>query len=132
MSETPTLQRILYIEDEQDIREIAQIALESVGGFDVLICGSGAEGLAAAQDFNPDLILLDVMMPDMDGPGVLTALRAIDSIAATPIVFMTAKIQPKEIERYLDLGAADVIAKPFDPMTLSDRIRDIWREAHGP
>ena len=122
------LTRILYVEDEPDIQAVAQIALESVGGFTLKTCSSGEEALENAVDFNPDLILLDVMMPGMDGPSTLEALRKLPELANTPAVFMTAKVQPQEVEQLLSGGAVDVIAKPFDPMTLADNIRDIWNK----
>src|SRR5919198_1269048 len=113
------LTRILMVEDELDIQAVAQLALEALGGFQVRVCGSGAEALQAAPAFGPDLILLDVMMPGMDGPSTLQALRAIPQTARTPIIFMTAKVQPQEIAQYKALGVLDVVAKPFDPLKLS-------------
>lgn len=125
MSEN-TLQRILYVEDEPDIQTVARLALEGIGGFTVETCNSGIEALERVDDFDPDLILLDVMMPGMDGPTTLQALRERPATAATPIVFMTAKVQPQEIAQFKALGALDVVAKPFDPMTLAQTIRSIW------
>lgn len=121
-------QRILYVEDEPDIQTVAKLALEMVGGFTVKICSSGEEALAEAAGFMPDMILLDVMMPGMDGPTTFNRLREQPIAAKIPIVFMTAKIQPSEIAYYKSLGAIDVIAKPFDPMTLADQIRIIWEK----
>jgi len=121
-----TLQRILYVEDEPDIQAVAKLALEMVGGFTVKVCSSGEEALREAVAFAPDLILLDVMMPGMDGPSTLKALRALPELAQVPVVFMTAKVQPAEVAHYKTLGARDVIAKPFDPMTLASRVRAIW------
>ena len=121
-----TLPRILYVEDEPDIQTVAKIALETVGGFEVKVCSSGQEALSAAEDFAPDMILLDVMMPGMDGPSTLEALRKKPSLADTPVAFMTAKVQPDEVEHYKSLGAREVIAKPFDPMTLADQVKAIW------
>lgn len=120
------LQRVLYVEDEPDIRAVADLALSVVGGLEVRLCESGTQALSAARDFMPDFILLDVMMPGMDGPETLKALRAAPELASIPIAFMTAKVQPAEIEAYKALGAADVIAKPFDPMTLAGTVRAIW------
>ena len=123
------MQRILLIEDERDIQEVAQLALESIGGYTVEVCGSGAEALEKVVAFAPDLILLDVMMPDMDGPATLKALRDLPETAATPVIFMTAKSQAREIRRFEKLSGLDVITKPFDPMTLSDQvaaIREDW------
>jgi two-component system, OmpR family, response regulator len=120
------LNRILYVEDEPDIQAVASIALEAVGGFTLKACSSGAEALAAAKDFAPDLLLLDVMMPDMDGPTTLGELRKRPETANTPAIFMTAKVQPQEIEYFKSLGAIEVVPKPFDPMTLADQIKAIW------
>lgn len=122
------LTRILYVEDDADIRTIAQIALESLGGFELLVCESGREAVERAASFEPDLILLDVMMPGMDGPTTLGELRLRKDLASVPAVFMTAKVQPAEMKRYRELGAAGVIVKPFDPMTLADEVRRIWNE----
>jgi len=120
------LPRILYVEDEPDIQTVARMALEMVGGFEVKICSSGEEAVCEAEDFAPDMILLDVMMPGMDGPSTLEALRKKPSLADTPVAFMTAKVQPAEVAHYKSLGARDVIAKPFDPMTLADQVKLIW------
>lgn len=123
---TRPLNTILMVEDEPDIQTIARLALESLGGFTVHICSSGQEAIEKAPLINPDLILLDVMMPGIDGPTTLRELRKLESLGQTPIIFMTAKVQPQEIEDYKKLGAMDVIAKPFDPMTLADNVRGIW------
>lgn len=117
---------ILYVEDEPDIQAVAQIALESVGGFTLKICSDGLSALEEATDFAPDLLLLDVMMPGMDGPTTLSELRKIPALNQTPAIFMTAKVQSHEVEELINLGAIAVIAKPFDPMTLSSQIMEIW------
>ena len=124
---SPDFQRILFVEDDPDIQLVAKMALEAVGGFHVLACSSGAEALARCEDLAPDLILLDVMMPGMDGPATLAALRQIPSLRDVPVVFMTARVQAQEVSNYHQLGAVAVIAKPFDPMTLSDQVRAIWK-----
>jgi CheY-like chemotaxis protein len=121
------LSKILYVEDEPDIQTVAKIALEAVGGFTVCTCSSGQEALSKVLAFAPDLILLDVMMPGMDGPAALKALKAMPELASTPFVFMTAKVQPSEVEYFKSLGAVDVIPKPFDPMTLSEKVEEIWQ-----
>jgi PleD family two-component response regulator len=126
----PPLNRILIVEDEPDIQAIAQLALEAVGGFTVQLCSSGPEALEVAPVFQPDLILLDVMMPGMNGLMTLQALRELPSMANTPVMFITAKIQPQEVALYRDLGALDVIAKPFDPMTLAATINTSWQRQH--
>ena len=120
------LKRILMVEDEPDIQAVARLALESVGGFEVHCCDSGNAALELAPALMPDLILLDVMMPGMDGIRTLQALRERPALATIPVIFMTAKVQARELAHYRSLGAMDVIAKPFDPMTLSDQIRSIW------
>lgn len=120
------LKTIMYVEDEPDIREVAKIALEMVGKLTVIMCSSGEEALKRAAEAKPDLLLLDVMMPGMDGPSTLKALRQIPATAGVPAVFMTAKVQPKEIQEYKALGAVEIVAKPFDPMTLAQTLRDIW------
>lgn len=128
---TETLTRILYVEDEPDIQTVARLALETLGGFTVEICSSGNEALSRAPSFQPQLILLDVMMPGMDGPSTLKMLRGLPQFASTPVIFMTAKVQPSEVAHYLGLGAVDVIPKPFDPMILSNQIQVIWERCHG-
>jgi len=119
------IKKILYVEDEADIQTVAKLALESVGGFEVLICGSGTEAIDQAPDFGPDVLLLDVMMPGMDGPDTLVALKRLPELKNALAIFLTAKAMPSEIERYKELGALDVIPKPFDPMTLADQVRRI-------
>jgi len=116
--------RILYVDDEADIRTIVEFALEDEEDFQLELCESGQEALSKVGDFSPDLILLDVMMPAMDGPTTLQHLREIPELAETPVVFVTAKVQPHEVEQFKALGAADVIGKPFDPMSLATQIRD--------
>ncbi len=125
------LERILYVEDEPDIQEVARIALELAGGFTVKICSSGEEAVGVAVEYAPDLILLDVMMPGMDGPTTFQALRELEPLSDTPVIFMTAKVQPNEVVQYKDMGAINVIPKPFDPMTLSSTIVEMWKEHHG-
>lgn len=122
------LDKIMYVEDDPDIRAIAELALQEVGGFTALLCSSGKEALEVVPAFEPDLIILDVMMPEMDGPQTLKSLRCLPETRLTPVVFMTARIQSSEIEEYLALGAIGVIPKPFDPMTLADDIRRLVKE----
>jgi CheY-like chemotaxis protein len=116
---------VLLVDDAPDVRRIAELSLARVGGFTVHTAASGKEAVEAALRLRPDVVLLDVMMPDMDGPSVLAALAARPETAAIPIVFVTARAQRHEVERFVALGAAGVIAKPFDPMTLSAQLRDI-------
>jgi len=126
-----SLRSILYVEDEPDIRTVARIAPQSVGGFDVRVCGSGEEAVRLAAESPPDIVLLDVMMPRMDGPGTLEAIRRVPGLTNTPVVFLTAKVSPSDIERLRALGATDVIGKPFDPMSLAQRVRAIWDRHHA-
>lgn len=120
------LTRILYVEDEPDIRMVAQLALEAVGGFTVEVCNSGQDALEKIGRFRPQLILIDVMMPGMDGPTTMGKIRELPEFAHTPLIFMTAKVQPQEIASYKQLGAVDVVPKPFDPMTLASTLEAIW------
>ena len=122
------LQRILLVEDEEDIRRIARLALERLGNFTVEECSSGTEAPLKAAEMKPDLILLDVMMPGKDGPTTLQELRRMPDLQHIPVVFMTAKVQPHERERYLALGAVGVIAKPFAPMELPGLLREYWAD----
>jgi len=123
------LTKILYVEDDLDIQSVAKIALEMVGGFTLMCCSSGKEALTPdTTAFAPNLMLLDVMMPDMDGPTTLKNLRAMPGLQDTPVIFMTAKVQVNEVSYYQSLGALGVIAKPFDPMQLAAQIRQLWSE----
>jgi len=122
----PELKTILYVDDEPDIRAVVELSLGLVAGFQVTVCASGAEALGRAAELRPQLIMLDVMMPEMDGPATLAALRAQPATADIPVVFLTAKVQPGEVERLKEAGAVDVIAKPFDPMRLGDQVRAVW------
>lgn len=129
--ENASLKRILYVEDEPDIQVVARLALENIGGFTLKVCSSGNEAVGAAAEFAPDMIVLDVMMPGLDGPTTLQELRKIRSLANTPAVFMTAKVQPQEVAHYKRIGAVDVIVKPFDPITLSSSLTAVWERWHA-
>jgi CheY-like chemotaxis protein len=119
------LSKVLLVDDEPDIRRIGQISLEHVGQWKVVQAQSGLQALSVAADERPDVILLDVMMPELDGPGTFARLRENPATAGIPVIFMTAKAQPHEVASYRALGAAGVIAKPFDPMTLPAEVRTI-------
>jgi CheY-like chemotaxis protein len=119
-----TAVRVLHVDDEPDIREIVEMSLGLDPALTVRSCSSGGDALAAAVAWSPDLILLDVMMPMMDGPTTLTHLRQSPRTADIPVVFMTARAQPRELEHFVSLGAEGVIAKPFDPMTLAAAVRN--------
>lgn len=120
------LKRIMHVEDDPSIQTVARVALEAVGGFEVCTCSGGQEALDRFESFAPQLILLDVMMPTMDGPSTLRNLQQQFDLTKIPVVFMTAKVQTNEIESYKALGASDVVVKPFDPMKLSEQIQGIW------
>ena len=115
--------RLLHIDDEPDIREIVEISLGLDPAFAIRGCKSGSEGLAVAAEWKPDIILLDVMMPVMDGPATLAGLLENPETASIPVVFMTARAQARELDRFRSLGAVGAIAKPFEPMALAASIR---------
>ncbi|MBV8716994.1 MAG: response regulator [Chloroflexi bacterium] len=119
--------RILIVDDEDDIREVAQVSLELVGQYEVLTASSGRDGVARARTAQPDAILLDVMMPDLDGPGTLAQLRADPATRDIPVVFLTAKTQQAERARLAELGAAGILVKPFDPLKLPAEIATTLR-----
>ena len=122
------LQRILLLEDEADIRSIAAHALTALGGFKVLVCASGQQALAQAESFQPQLLLFDVMLPELDGPATLEALRRLPSLQATPVIFMTTRTQPQDQLHYRQLGALGLIAKPFDALALPQQLRELWSD----
>jgi CheY-like chemotaxis protein len=116
--------RILHVDDEPDIREIVDMSLGLNPEFEVRACASGAEAIAAAIEWSPFVILLDVMMPGMDGPTTLAQLRKNPQTSDIPVLFMTARAQTREVEEIISLGAQGVISKPFDPMTLAFVVRN--------
>jgi CheY-like chemotaxis protein len=115
--------RILLVDDEPDIREIADLSLSLDPEFKTRACASGADALAVAAQWSPSIILLDVMMPLMDGPTTLARLRQDPRTAGIPVLFLTARTQAEEIAQYISLGAQGVLSKPFDPMTLAASVR---------
>jgi CheY-like chemotaxis protein len=127
---TPLTRRILVVDDDELLREVAKAALEIVGGWQVVTAHSGTEALTQALLQQPDAILLDVMMPGVDGPSTVAALRADPATAQIPVIFLTAKVSSDKTETWSTLGLAGVIPKPFDPMTLSaDMARLLgWQE----
>ncbi len=121
------LNKVLYVEDDADIQVVARMALETVGGLTLEVCSSGEEALSKGEGFAPDLMLLDVQMPGMDGPTTLVSLREIPALVNVPAVFMTAKVMPADVEHYNSLGVLGVIPKPFNPMELAEQVRDLWK-----
>ena len=126
-SDCRPLRQVLYIDDEPDLRLIVQTALGLSEGLTVHTGDSGEQGLRLARELQPDLLLLDVMMPGLDGPATLARLRADPAIAHIPVIFMTAKAMPEDVVRFRALGASGVIAKPFDPMELSGQVLSMWQ-----
>jgi len=127
--------RILVVDDDDSIREVAQMSLEMVGGHDVLSAGSGGDAMACARDERPDAILLDVMMPGLDGPATFERLQADPATRGIPVILLTAKLQSADSARYAQLGVRGVLSKPFDPMKLSGDVAEIlgWPQpAPGP
>ena len=126
------LKKILLVEDDPTLRAVAKVALERVGGFIVEECQSGLEALAKAPVFNPDLVLLDVMLPEMDGPETMAALREQAATSEIPVVFLTAKVRRPEVTALEQSGALGVLCKPFDPMRLSEQVREYWSKGRRP
>ncbi len=122
---------ILLIEDEPDIQTVVKFALEVTGGHHVIVANDGLQGLEAARTEKPDAILLDVMMPRMDGHELLRMLKASDKTSGIPVIFLSAKAQQKDIDAGLALGADGYLTKPFDSRTLSDQVESIIREAEA-
>jgi CheY-like chemotaxis protein len=119
------IKSVLLVDDEPDIRTIGQMSLQMVGGWDVEVASSGVEALELLMKRSFDLILLDVMMPLLDGPATLFQLQSSPNTNKIPVIFMTAKVQHQEIEQYLRMGVCGVISKPFDPMQLPTEIKKI-------
>lgn len=123
-----TLHSILYVEDDVHMRTTAKLVLEVIGKFDVRECSSGPAALLAARDFHPDLILLDVIMPEIDGVDTLALLRRMPHLADTPALFVTSMTEPADIARYLEAGAIGVIPKPVVPLRLSGQLNTLWTQ----
>jgi CheY-like chemotaxis protein len=123
--------RILIIDDEEDIRQVAGLSLETVAGWDVVLANSGAQGIETAAREVPDAILLDVMMPAMDGPTTFQRLRENPVTASIPVLLLTAKVQGSDQRRFAALGVSGILFKPFDPLTLSRQVADAlgWTES---
>jgi CheY-like chemotaxis protein len=130
MSDRRPLKHVAYIDDDEDILRVAELTLELIGDLKVTTFRSGREALAGLAAAAPDLVLLDVMMPKMDGPATLAAIKKRADLKHLPVVFLTAKIQPAERHQFEAMGAVGVLAKPFDPATLAQEIERLWR-AHS-
>ncbi|HNB22639.1 MAG TPA: response regulator [Candidatus Melainabacteria bacterium] len=129
MTSAADIKQVLLVDDDQNIRTLAQMGLEGLTDWKVELAASGAEAISKASALKPDLIILDVMMPGMDGPTTLGELRKVDSLTGIPVIFMTAKAQTHEVELYQKMGARGIITKPFDPMTLPEDIQGILNKS---
>ncbi len=118
------MRRILIIDDEDDIREVASLSLEATAGWKILTANSGAQGIQIAVDEQPDAILMDVMMPGVDGPTTFREMQQLPSISHIPVLLLTAKVQGVDKRRFADLGVTAVLFKPFDPLTLANQITE--------
>jgi len=113
---------ILLVDDEQDIRRVAELSLTRIGNYSVILASSGEEALKILNNEKPDIILLDVMMPGMDGLSVLNSIKSDSTINEIPVVFITAKVQAHEKQQFINNGAVGIIEKPFDPIALSEQV----------
>jgi CheY-like chemotaxis protein len=120
------LERICYVEDDENAQRIVRLSLEKLGRMIVEVVGDPNRAIEAITRFNPDLVMLDWMMPGMDGPALFRKMKQEPELAALPIVFITAKAMPKELDELIALGAAATISKPFSPKDLPDQLRAIW------
>lgn len=120
--------RILYAEDEVDVQTIVEISVWSMSDYEIKTCGNGKLLLECVEDYNPDLILLDVMMPEMDGPTTFKNLQLNEKTKNIPVIFITAKVQNHEIKLFNETGVIGVISKPFDPVSLCANINELWEK----
>lgn len=129
--ENSILKKIMLVEDEKDIQTVAKFALEKIGHFEVHYCSSGKEALSEFPKYEPQIVLLDMMMPEMDGMMTLAELKKLPHFKNCLVIFMTAKVQPSEVEEYKSKGAVDVIPKPFNPKDLPTQLNTIWEKHQG-
>ncbi len=128
---TDELKKILYVEDDEDIAEVAVMTLEDIGGLEVQHCLSGRAAIDEYANYAPQLVLMDVMMPELDGPETMRHLQRIYGDQIAPVIFITAKAQLHEQQIYKQMGALGVVVKPFDPMTLCQKITEMWDAHHA-
>ena len=128
MENDKILNRIMYVDDDRDLQRIVQLGLELGGGFTVMVCSSGEQALREMADFQPDLLILDVVMPDMSGPKTLETMQNMPDIPSVPVVFFTSKTGPEHIQHYRRLGAIGVIKKPLDFKRLPHQVKEIWEK----
>lgn len=125
------LSHILYVDDDKDILQVAKLCLENIGGFEVTCVPKSTEAIEIIKAVTPDFVLLDVMMPELDGTALFQRLREDDKLNVIPVAFITACGLDEKMDRYLKLGAKGVIAKPFDPFLLCERVKQLWTPASG-
>ena len=121
------MKTVLLVDDEDYIREVAQMSLEVTAGWNIEGANCGTAGIERAKELKPDAILLDVMMPDMDGPTTFKTMQGIPELQGTPVILMTAKVQASDMEHFNAIGVSGVIAKPFDPMSLAEQVKEILK-----
>lgn len=122
------LERVMHVDDDASIRTIAKVALERLGGFEVASHASGFDAIEQIEAFQPQVLLLDVMMPQIDGPETLKRMEEKTDLDTVMVIFMTAKVQPEEIRYYKSIGAFEVIEKPFQPTDLSIQLKKYWQD----
>lgn len=125
------LKKILYAEDDLDVQTVVELTVQTMSAYDLKICDNGKKLLECVEEYNPDLIILDVMMPEMDGMTTFKNLKQNAKTKNIPVIFMTAKAQVHEIESFNEMGVIGVIIKPFDPVSLCDEINNIWEKSNG-
>lgn len=125
------LKKIIYAEDEPDLQTVVEMTVQAMSDFEMKICDNGKILLDCVEEYSPDLIMLDVMMPELDGPSTFNKLKEMEKLKNVPVIFMTAKAQVHEVEHFKSLGAIGVITKPFDPMTLCEEIQNIWNASYN-
>lgn len=121
------MKTVLLVDDEDDIREVAQMSLEVTAGWQIEGANCGTAGIEKAKEIKPDAILLDVMMPDMDGPTTFQQMQQIPELDSIPVILMTAKVQASDLQHFESIGVAGVIPKPFDPMSLAEKVKEILK-----
>lgn len=128
MANLSELKKILYVDDDPDLQKIVRLSLEAKGEFTVQVCDSGMEAIKKIKEFQPDLVILDVVMREMDGPETLLELRKTPGVGQVPVIFMTSRLQPEKVKKYKKIGAVGVIEKPFQPRKLADQVKKLWNQ----
>jgi two-component system OmpR family response regulator len=129
--EIPQLKRIMYVDDDPDLQDIVRLSLETRGGFTVTCCDSGNQAIEEIATFKPDLVILDMVLPGMNGLQLLERMRKLRGTPSIPVIFLTSKISPHHVEEYKELGVIGVINKPLNPLELRHQLREIWERSPG-